>query len=206
MDQEVIALSSIVSAEVKLLEADAWAAMHGCFARMAGDGVAAIRRWGRSGRRVIHLVPLVGCALSCSRAPEAIPIPRCVPPAGEFARTLGLAAMPDPELAKSDSGRLVVLVARADTAQSKMDAMADGIALPARDKLVFQRPEPTVFLTTTPAGSVVILVGALDYEGHFDTLRVRAGFADTARYWLKPTCGHLENVRLTRSGQQPNKH
>lgn len=42
------ALSSNLSAEVELLEAEVWASLHGAYARAGGEQTAAIKRWGRA--------------------------------------------------------------------------------------------------------------------------------------------------------------
>jgi GNAT superfamily N-acetyltransferase len=47
------------AAEVELLEADVWAAMHGRFADTTGHGIAAIRRWGRAATLAMRDIPAV---------------------------------------------------------------------------------------------------------------------------------------------------
>jgi hypothetical protein len=54
-----IASSLTLSAEVELLEAEAWATLHGAFAHVGGEQIAAVKRWGRPAALVTRNVEAV---------------------------------------------------------------------------------------------------------------------------------------------------
>lgn len=142
-------------------------------------------------RIALGTLVLLALTFGCSRTGAVVLLPKCTPPAGEFARTFRPAASPDPALARRDSGSILIRIARGDSGHTEIQTIPRASALPAEIPLLVRRLDSGTFLARAPAGSAEVVVTGLGYEAYRDTLAVRRGFIDTVSYRLKPSCFYL---------------